>query len=69
MSAVRRQPQTRRRAIRIFVRFAVSAVPWLVGALAAQGIARRWFRAAAPAIDHLGFRCPAWARCRTPDAT
>ncbi|WBB76261.1 low temperature requirement protein A [Micromonospora sp. WMMD1128] len=56
MPAVHREPQTRRRAIRVFVWFAVSAVPWLVGALAAHGIARMWFWAAALAVDYLGFR-------------
>ncbi|MFG1673585.1 low temperature requirement protein A [Micromonospora sp. NPDC049282] len=56
MPAVRRHPQTRRRATRIFVWFAVSAVPWLVGAVAAQGAARTWCWAGALAIDYLGFR-------------
>ncbi|MCZ7437166.1 low temperature requirement protein A [Micromonospora sp. WMMC241] len=56
MPAVRRHPQTRRRAIRIFVWFAVSAVPWLVGAVAAHDNARLWFWAGALAIDYLGFR-------------
>ncbi|MDG4800532.1 low temperature requirement protein A [Micromonospora sp. WMMD980] len=56
MPTVRRHPQTRRRAIRIFVWFAVSAVPWLVGAVAAHDTARTWFWAGALAIDYLGFR-------------
>ncbi|AXO34839.1 low temperature requirement protein A [Micromonospora chalcea] len=56
MPAVRRHPQSSRRAIRIFVWFAVSAVPWLIGALAAHGTARLWFWAGALAIDYLGFR-------------
>ncbi|MFI5833550.1 low temperature requirement protein A [Micromonospora sp. NPDC051300] len=56
MPAVRRHPQTRRRAIRIFVWFAVSAVPWLVGGVAAHGAARLWCWAGALAIDYLGFR-------------
>lgn len=55
MPAVRRHPQTRRRAIRIFVWFAVSAVPWLIGAVA-HDAARLWFWAGALAIDYLGFR-------------
>ncbi|MEW2440949.1 low temperature requirement protein A [Micromonospora marina] len=56
MPTVRRDAQTNRRAVRIFVWFAVSAVPWLVGALAAHGTARLWFWAGALAIDYLGFR-------------
>ncbi|MDG4752014.1 low temperature requirement protein A [Micromonospora sp. WMMD718] len=56
MPAVRRHPQSNRRALRIFAWFAVSAVPWLVGALAAHGTARLWFWAGALAIDYLGFR-------------
>ncbi|MEV0003586.1 low temperature requirement protein A [Micromonospora sp. NPDC050980] len=56
MPAVRRHPETRRRAIRILVWFAVSAVPWLIGAVAAHGHARIWFWAGALAIDYLGFR-------------
>ncbi|GAA3755583.1 low temperature requirement protein A [Micromonospora maritima] len=56
MPTVRRHPQTRRRATRIFIWFAVSAVPWLIGAVAAHGAARLWFWALALAIDYLGFR-------------
>ncbi|MDG4810287.1 low temperature requirement protein A [Micromonospora sp. WMMD1120] len=55
MPAVRRQPQTERRAIRIFVWFTVSAVPWLTGAFVG-GDARLACWAVALAIDYVGFR-------------
>ncbi|MGC1210196.1 MAG: low temperature requirement protein A [Micromonospora sp.] len=56
MPAVRRHPQTQRRAARIFVWFAVSAVPWLLGGGLAHGHAREWLWALALGIDYLGFR-------------
>ncbi|SCF14441.1 low temperature requirement protein A [Micromonospora chokoriensis] len=55
MPAVRRQPQTQRRAARIFVWFVVSAVPWLIGAFV-SGDARIICWTIALAIDYLGFR-------------
>ncbi|NES13044.1 MULTISPECIES: low temperature requirement protein A [Micromonospora] len=56
MPAVRRHRQTQRRAARIFVWFAVSSVPWLVGGALAHGHAREWLWTLALAIDYLGFR-------------
>ncbi|PZF92716.1 low temperature requirement protein A [Micromonospora deserti] len=55
MPAVRREPQTQRRAARIVVWFAISAVPWIAGALVA-GDARMGLWALALTIDYLGFR-------------
>ncbi|MFD6683593.1 MULTISPECIES: low temperature requirement protein A [Micromonospora] len=55
MPAVRREPQTQRRATRIFLWFAVSAIPWLIGAFV-SGDARIACWATALAIDYLGFR-------------
>ncbi|MDG4781615.1 low temperature requirement protein A [Micromonospora sp. WMMD961] len=55
MPAVRRQPQTQRRAARIFTWFAVSAIPWLIGAFV-SGDARIACWAVALAIDYVGFR-------------
>lgn len=55
MPAVRREPQTQRRAARIFVWFTVSAIPWLIGAFV-SGDARITCWAVALAIDYLGFR-------------
>ncbi|MEU8216937.1 low temperature requirement protein A [Micromonospora taraxaci] len=55
MPAVRRQPQTQRRAARIFVWFVVSAIPWLIGAFV-SGDARIICWAIALAIDYVGFR-------------
>ncbi|MFY1615245.1 low temperature requirement protein A [Micromonospora sp. WMMD736] len=55
MPAVRRQPQTQRRALRIFTWFAVSAIPWIIGAFVA-GDARLACWAIALAIDYTGFR-------------
>ena len=55
MPAVRREPQTQRRAVRIFVWFAVSAVPWIIGAFVSED-ARLWCWAVALAIDYVGFR-------------
>ncbi|CCH18924.1 low temperature requirement protein A [Micromonospora lupini] len=55
MPAVRREPQTQRRAIRIFVWFAVSAIPWIIGAFV-SGDARLACWAIALAIDYSGFR-------------
>ncbi|MEV1159292.1 low temperature requirement protein A [Micromonospora chokoriensis] len=55
MPAVRRQPQTQRRAARIFVWFVVSAIPWLIGAFV-SGDARIICWTIALAIDYLGFR-------------
>ncbi|WP_319461699.1 low temperature requirement protein A [Micromonospora sp. RTP1Z1] len=55
MPAVRRHPETQRRAARIFIWFAVSAVPWIAGGLV-HGGAREALWALALAIDYLGFR-------------
>ncbi|MGW5555703.1 low temperature requirement protein A [Micromonospora sp. NPDC003944] len=55
MPAVRREPQTQRRAARIFLWFTVSAVPWLIGAFV-SGDARILCWAVALAIDYIGFR-------------
>ncbi|MET8528272.1 low temperature requirement protein A [Micromonospora sp. NPDC005172] len=55
MPAVRRQPQTQRRALRIFAWFAVSAIPWIIGGFVA-GDARMACWAIALAIDYTGFR-------------
>ncbi|MEU1588141.1 low temperature requirement protein A [Micromonospora sp. NPDC005710] len=55
MPAVRREPQTQRRAARIFLWFAVSAIPWLIGAFV-SGDARIACWATALAIDYVGFR-------------
>ncbi|MEU5964624.1 low temperature requirement protein A [Micromonospora parva] len=55
MPAVRREPQTQRRAARIFLWFVVSAIPWLVGAFV-SGDARIVCWAVALSIDYLGFR-------------
>ncbi|MCZ7374518.1 low temperature requirement protein A [Micromonospora sp. WMMC250] len=55
MPAVRRQPQTQRRAARIFIWFVVSAIPWLLGAFV-SGEARIICWTVALAIDYLGFR-------------
>ncbi|GAB3936281.1 hypothetical protein GCM10027614_12530 [Micromonospora vulcania] len=53
--AVRRQPQTQRRAARIFIWFAVSGIPWIIGAYV-SGDARMLCWAIALAIDYGGFR-------------
>ncbi|MGB2567216.1 low temperature requirement protein A [Micromonospora citrea] len=55
MPAVRGHPQSQRRAVRVFVWFAVSAVPWIVGAHVG-GHAREALWALALAIDYGGFR-------------
>ncbi|MEU5722142.1 low temperature requirement protein A [Micromonospora sp. NPDC047738] len=55
MPAVRHDGPTRRRATRVFLWFAVSAVPWLVGAVVSED-ARQAFWALALGIDYLGFR-------------
>ncbi|MFG3684656.1 low temperature requirement protein A [Micromonospora sp. NPDC047740] len=55
MPAVRHDGPTRRRATRVFLWFAVSAVPWLVGAVLSED-ARQAFWALALGIDYLGFR-------------
>ncbi|MFC0032915.1 low temperature requirement protein A [Micromonospora chaiyaphumensis] len=55
MPTVRRHRQTQRRAARIFVWFATSAIPWLVGATV-SGHAREILWAVALGIDYLGFR-------------
>ncbi|WP_309244516.1 low temperature requirement protein A [Micromonospora parastrephiae] len=55
MPAVRREPQTQRRAARIFVWFAVSAIPWIIGAFV-SGDGRMLCWAIALAIDYVGFR-------------
>jgi low temperature requirement protein LtrA len=52
---VRRRPETQRRAARIFVWFAISAVPWIAGGLA-HGTAREALWGLALAIDYGGFR-------------
>ncbi|MFC0006529.1 low temperature requirement protein A [Micromonospora siamensis] len=53
--AVRHHRQTQKRAARIFIWFAVSTVPWLVGAFAHDD-AREALWAVALGIDYLGFR-------------
>ncbi|MGN9776904.1 low temperature requirement protein A [Micromonospora sp. H33] len=55
MPAVRRDPQTQRRAARIFIWFVVSAVPWIAGAFV-SGNGRLTLWTLALAIDYLGFR-------------
>ncbi|MEH1101164.1 low temperature requirement protein A [Micromonospora sp. CPCC 205561] len=55
MPAVRHQRQPRRRAVRIFTWFAVSAVPWIAGAFV-SGDARIVLWSLALAIDYVGFR-------------
>lgn len=52
---VRHERQTQRRAARIFVWFAVSAVPWIIGAYV-SGDARIVCWSIALAVDYLGFR-------------
>ena len=57
MPAVRRDRQTQRRATRIFIWFAVSAVPWVIGGVvSSEGLSREWWWALALAIDYVGFR-------------
>ncbi|MEU7586641.1 low temperature requirement protein A [Micromonospora sp. NPDC049230] len=55
MPAVRREPQTQRRAARIFIWFAVSAIPWIIGAFVNKD-ARMACWAVALVIDYVGFR-------------
>ncbi|MFI7575571.1 low temperature requirement protein A [Micromonospora sp. NPDC049497] len=55
MPTVRHDPQTRRRAARIFIWFAVSAVPWIGGAFV-SGDGRLALWVLALSIDYLGFR-------------
>ncbi|MEN3616171.1 low temperature requirement protein A [Plantactinospora sp. ZYX-F-223] len=55
MPKVRKEPQTERRAARIFIWFAVSAVPWLIGAQYGDGM-RLALWVLALAIDYGGFR-------------
>ncbi|MBQ0901150.1 low temperature requirement protein A [Micromonospora sp. U21] len=55
MPTVRREPQTQRRAARIFVWFAVSAIPWIIGGFVSDD-ARMACWAIALAIDYGGFR-------------
>ncbi|GAA4563488.1 low temperature requirement protein A [Micromonospora coerulea] len=55
MPTVRGHRQTQRRAARIFIWFAVSAVPWIIGGLVAVR-AREALWALALAIDYIGFR-------------
>ncbi|MCW3815226.1 low temperature requirement protein A [Micromonospora sp. DR5-3] len=55
MPAVRHDRQAQRRAARVFLWFAVSAVPWLVGAVT-SGHAREALWALALGIDYLGLR-------------
>ncbi|MCM0679126.1 low temperature requirement protein A [Micromonospora phytophila] len=55
MPAVRHHRQTQKRAARIFLWFAVSAVPWIIGGLV-DGDARMALWALALGIDYLGFR-------------
>ncbi|MEU6205778.1 low temperature requirement protein A [Micromonospora musae] len=52
---VRHAPETRRRALRIFTWFAVSAVPWIIGGYV-EGHGRAVCWAIALAIDYGGFR-------------
>ncbi|MEH1165979.1 low temperature requirement protein A [Micromonospora sp. CPCC 205539] len=53
--AVRRHPETQRRAARIFTWFVVSSIPWITGAFV-SGDARMACWALALAIDYSGFR-------------
>ncbi|RLP78936.1 low temperature requirement protein A [Micromonospora sp. BL4] len=55
MPIVRHEPQTQRRAARIFVWFAVSAIPWIIGGYVSDD-ARIICWAIALAIDYSGFR-------------
>ncbi|MEU6078879.1 low temperature requirement protein A [Micromonospora sp. NPDC047074] len=55
MPTVRRHQESQRRAARVFSWFAVSAVPWMVGAYV-SGNARLVLWALALAIDYVGFR-------------
>ncbi|MGQ5261605.1 low temperature requirement protein A [Micromonospora sp. ZYX-F-536] len=55
MPIVRRHPETQRRAARIFVWFAVSAIPWIIGGYVSDD-ARIICWAVALAIDYGGFR-------------
>ncbi|TNH31469.1 low temperature requirement protein A [Micromonospora orduensis] len=55
MPIVRHERQTQRRAARIFVWFAVSAIPWIIGAYVSGDGRIAWW-AGALAIDYLGFR-------------
>ncbi|WBB68207.1 low temperature requirement protein A [Micromonospora sp. WMMD812] len=55
MPAVRHEPQTQKRAARIFIWFAVSAVPWIIGGLV-EGPGRMICWVIALAIDYIGFR-------------
>ncbi|MER7893934.1 low temperature requirement protein A [Micromonospora sp. NPDC094482] len=55
MPTVRHEPQTQRRAARIFIWFAVSAVPWIIGAYVSDNARVAWW-AFALAIDYIGFR-------------
>ncbi|SCF10352.1 Low temperature requirement protein LtrA [Micromonospora coriariae] len=55
MPIVRHEPQTQRRAARIFVWFAVSAIPWIIGGYVSDN-ARIICWAVALAIDYSGFR-------------
>ncbi|NYH41251.1 low temperature requirement protein LtrA [Micromonospora jinlongensis] len=55
MPAVRREPQTQRRAARIFIWFAVSAIPWITGGFVSDD-ARLVCWVVALAIDYIGFR-------------
>ncbi|MEV4812421.1 low temperature requirement protein A [Micromonospora avicenniae] len=55
MPAVRHAPETRRRALRIFIWFAVSAVPWLIGGYV-DGHERAVCWTIALAVDYCGFR-------------
>ncbi|MGN9917458.1 low temperature requirement protein A [Micromonospora palomenae] len=55
MPTVRRHRPTQRRAARIFIWFAVSAVPWIIGATV-SGHAREACWALALALDYGGFR-------------
>ncbi|MGN9811604.1 low temperature requirement protein A [Micromonospora sp. BQ11] len=55
MPRVRHDPQTQRRAARIFIWFAVSAVPWIGGAFV-SGDGRLALWGLALSIDYLGFR-------------
>ncbi|MBM0229746.1 low temperature requirement protein A [Micromonospora sicca] len=55
MPTVRHHRQTQRRAARIFIWFAVSAVPWIAGGFV-HGHAREALWALALALDYVGFR-------------
>ena len=72
MPTVRHHRQTQRRAARIFIWFAVSACPWIVGGLVnghAREASGRWRWPSTTSASGSPTRCPASAWCPTPSAT